>query len=138
MNTKVKEEPYFEPVGLIGQYFHSLDDQGQVEWQGVVIGCPEPGWYYLQLFEWTMGEPNVRRLVKFEDMTTWLFYEDADCMKFSYEYGSARAGGPYRKEAKEYSNDINDINDKRSEKFSGLFRCWDKIREIEASSINCL
>lgn len=44
-----------------------------------------------------MGEPNVRRLVRIEDMEHWLFYEDADAMKFSYDYGSAREGGPYRK-----------------------------------------
>ena len=88
----------FAPVTLLGQCFHSIGkDDGQVEWQGVVIGNPEPGWYLLQLFEWAMGEPNVRRLVQIEDMEHWLFYEDSDAMKFSYDHGCAREGGKYRK-----------------------------------------
>jgi len=67
-----------------------------VEWQGVVVGNPEPGWYLVQLFEWLMGEPNLRRLVKIEDMEHWLFYEDVEAMKFSYDHGTAREGGKYR------------------------------------------
>ncbi len=82
---------------LLGQCFHSIGkDTGKVEWQGEVIGNPEPGWYLLQLFEWGMGEPNVRRVARIEDMEHWLFYEDAEAMKFSYEHGAAREGGPYR------------------------------------------
>ena len=88
----------FAPVTLLGQFFHSIGkENGQVEWQGVVIGNPEPGWYLLQLFEWLMGEPNVRRLVRIEDMGNWLFYENAEAMQVSYEEGCAREGGPYRK-----------------------------------------
>ena len=34
---------------LVGQYFHSIED-GYLQWQGTVIGNPEPGWYLLQLF----------------------------------------------------------------------------------------
>jgi len=84
---------------LIGQFFHSISkDTGNIEWQGYVIGNPEPGWYLLQLFEWLMGEPNVCRLVRIEDMKDWLFYESAEDMKFSYESGMARKGGRYRKE----------------------------------------
>ena len=86
-----------ECIPLLGQFFHSIGkDHGKVEWQGVIIGNPEPGWYLLQLFEWMLGEQNVRRLVRIEDMEHWLFYENAEAMSFSYEHGSARAGGPYR------------------------------------------
>ncbi len=85
------------PAILVGQYFHSLGkDDGKVEWQGVIIGNPEPGWYLVQLFEWLMGEPNVRRLVRIEDMADWLLYEDAKSMKFSWDKGLAREGGKYR------------------------------------------
>jgi len=85
------------PVTLLGEYFHSIGkDTGKVEWQGVVIGNPEPGWYLLQLFDWVMGEPNLRRLVRIEDMEHWLFYRDTETMNFSYQQGTAREGGPYR------------------------------------------
>lgn len=83
---------------LIGKFFHSLNRQNQVHWQGVVLGSPEPGWYLLQLFEWGMGEPSVIRLARFDEMRTWLFYDSASAMKRSYEDGIAREGGLYRKE----------------------------------------
>ena len=83
-------------VPLVGQYFHSIGPDGMLLWQGIVIGNPQPGWYLLQLFEWLMGEPNVRRLVRIEEMTTWLFYPDDVTMAHSYERGVARAGGKYR------------------------------------------
>jgi hypothetical protein len=83
---------------MIGKYFHSIVD-GIVFWQGKVIGNPAPGWYLVQLFDWIMGTKNICRLVKLEDMKEWLFYPDSDSMKYSYEYGVAREGGPYRKKA---------------------------------------
>jgi len=84
------------PDVLAGQFFHSTKETGAVEWQGYVIGSPQPGWYLVQLFEWLCGEPNLRRLVRFESMEHWLFYESAETMRFSYDYGTAREGGPHR------------------------------------------
>lgn len=82
---------------LVGQFFHSIDKQsGKVEWQGVVIGNPEPGFYYVQLFEWEAGEESVRRVVPFSDMIPWLFYEDSDAMNFSYAEGFAGPGSVYQ------------------------------------------
>lgn len=82
---------------LIGKFFHSLNSEGNVEWQGCVVGSPEPGWYLLQLCEWMMGEPNVMRLVRIEEMNSWLFYPNSESMTHSYDEGAAREGGPYRK-----------------------------------------
>ena len=31
---------------LVGKYFHGVNESNKVEWQGVVIGEPNPGWYY--------------------------------------------------------------------------------------------
>jgi hypothetical protein len=86
-----------KPALLIGQCFHSLDEEKQIQWQGQVIGNPEPGLYLVQLFEWMWGNPSVRRLMKIEDMLDWLFYENAGAMNESYAHGLAREGGPYRK-----------------------------------------
>lgn len=83
---------------LVGHYFHSISKTGKVQWQGIVVGNPEPGWYVLQLFEWLVGEQSVRRLAHLQDMRDWLFYKDREAMLYSYEYGTARAGGPYRDE----------------------------------------
>lgn len=84
-------------TGLVGSFFHSISKEyGKVEWQGTVVSSPDPGWYLVQLFEWGFGEPNIRRLVRIEDMAGWLFYENEIQMKFSYDHGVAREGGPYR------------------------------------------
>jgi len=74
--------------GLVGQFFHSIDE-GKIGWQGFVVSAPQAGWYLIQLFSWLTGEPSVRRLVRFEEMESWLFYEDAEVMNFSYESGTA-------------------------------------------------
>jgi len=71
---------------LVGKYFHSADENNKVEWQGVVIGEPHSGWYLVQLFDWTSGEPSVQRLVAVEKMTAWLFYPDRAAMTSSSTY----------------------------------------------------
>jgi hypothetical protein len=67
---------------LVGKYFHSANETNKIEWQGVVIGEPRPGWYLVQLFEWSSGELDVQRLVPIEKMIGWLFYPDAAAMTF--------------------------------------------------------
>jgi len=86
----MKNKQTQESESLVGQYFHSIGDNGILKWQGVVIGNPEPGWYLLQLFEWLAGTPNVRVLIKIEALANWLFYGSAEAMAHSYEHGAAR------------------------------------------------
>ena len=69
---------------LVGKYFHGANENNKVEWQGVVIGEPHPGWYLVQLFDWASGEPSAQRLVPIEKMNAWLFYPDRDTMTSSY------------------------------------------------------
>lgn len=90
-----------ERISFIGRYFHSINkEDNQVKWQGVVIGKPEPGLYLVALFSWDTGLPSVLRLVRIEDMGDWLFYSCSEDMVHSYECGTAREGGPYRKREK--------------------------------------
>jgi len=67
---------------VVGKYFHSANETNKVEWQGVVIGEPHPGWYLVQLLDWSSGEPSVQRLVPIEKMIGWLFYPDAEAVTF--------------------------------------------------------
>ena len=69
-----------KPEKLVGKYFHSVNETNKSEWRGVVIGELQPGWYLVQLFEWTSGEPSVQRLVPIEKMIGWSFYPDTDAM----------------------------------------------------------
>lgn len=77
---------------MAGNFFHSVVD-GKIQWQGHVIGEAQPGIYLVQLFEWAMGSPNVRRLVTIEDMRGWLFYETGEAMVHNYDYGQAKGIG---------------------------------------------
>jgi hypothetical protein len=82
---------------LVGQWFHSLSPMdNQIQWQGTVLGNPEPGWYLVQIFNWVDDLPSVRHLVRTEDMRGWLLYPNAAAMRESYDHGTARAGGKYR------------------------------------------
>ena len=71
-----------KPEKLVRKYFHSANENNKIEWQGVVIGEPQPGWYLVQLFEWSSGEPTVQRVVPIEKMIGWSFYPDANAMTF--------------------------------------------------------
>jgi len=104
---KTKDPTYTAPTpvessnALVNQFFHSIDPvEKKVHWQGVVVGNPEPGWYLIQLFEWLMGGPSNRALVRIEDMKGWLFYGSAEEMQFSYEHGVAKPSGMYGGAAK--------------------------------------
>ena len=90
MTTRSKQHP--EPGGLVGQFFHSFHPAtGRLEWQGQILARPEPGLYLVELFEWLLGEPSTRHLVRIEDMAGWLFYADREDMLHSFRYGPARA-----------------------------------------------
>jgi hypothetical protein len=56
----------------------------RVEWQGVVKGCPQTGFYLVQLFDWMAGEPGTSRIVRVEDMLSWHFYGSAAKMRSAH------------------------------------------------------
>jgi hypothetical protein len=78
--SSMEAETVTKTEKLVGKYFHSANEHNKVEWQGVVIGEPHPGWYLVQLLEWASGEPSVQRLVPIEKMIGWVFYPDRDAM----------------------------------------------------------
>ena len=82
----METEPITKTEKLVGKYFHSANENNKVEWQGVVIGEPHPGWYLVQLFDWASGEPSEQRLVPIEKMIGWLFYPDRDTITSSSKY----------------------------------------------------
>jgi hypothetical protein len=58
---------------LVDQYFLIFDDEGNLDFQGQVLGRPEPGHYLCQLYNW-MGEPSCAKLVHISGMGRWAFY----------------------------------------------------------------
>lgn len=74
--------------GLVGMFFHSFEENGELCWQGRVTRKIEPGWYLVETFDWVSGGAAWgERLVRLDDMVKWLFYQDAETMKESYQFG---------------------------------------------------
>lgn len=99
--------------GLVGHWFHSIGSDNQVEWQGVVIENPEPGWYLVQAFDWLAGAPSCQYLVQISDMSKWLFYDNSEQLNYSYEHGCARLGGTHRKPTNDTPLTIEELDKRR-------------------------
>jgi len=65
---------------LIGLCFlrHVRSSSDAIDWRGVVLGRPEPGWYLVRLFLRRSGDIRATHLVRIEDMRDWYFYEDRE------------------------------------------------------------
>lgn len=85
-NNGVQSVVIGSPSPIIGKWFHSFDkiETDKVEWQGQVLGEVH-GMYLVQLYEWLMGEPTIQKLVHFEDMKKWNYYDDCKQMQFYWE-----------------------------------------------------
>jgi hypothetical protein len=54
-------------------FFHTLDAQGEIEWQGIVLRELPLGHLEIELFSWLSGEPTERRIVNGAERK-WVFY----------------------------------------------------------------
>jgi len=68
---------------LTGLYFHSFNC-GKIEWQGRVVRDLKNGSYLVQLLEWATGCPAFQKVVSFEDMREWKFYQTDSDMRYEY------------------------------------------------------
>jgi len=74
---------------IVGKFFHSIEPNGHIKWQGKIIAEPKPKCFLVQLCEWGFGQPSDQRLINFDQMATWLFYDSAEQMRDSYDHGTA-------------------------------------------------
>jgi hypothetical protein len=81
------------PVSLVGSWFHKIEG-GEITWQGVVIGEPQPGIYLLEVLDWKHGAPVEQRLYKLDHMVEeqWRFFDSDEWMRWRYdEWGITHA-----------------------------------------------
>lgn len=71
---------------LIGKWFHSFTENGNLHWQGQVIAKAENGFYIVQTYEWIAGAESTQHIVPIAEMTGWLFYSSNEEMKEHYQY----------------------------------------------------
>jgi hypothetical protein len=59
---------------LVGKFFHSFKDAGEMEWQGRVLSEPKPGIFLVQTYSFATGAEYDQRLIPVERMVNWRFY----------------------------------------------------------------
>jgi hypothetical protein len=59
---------------IVGKWFHSFNEKGEVVWQGNVLSCSDND-CIVQLYSWWDGEPMDRVTVLIEDTNKWCFYD---------------------------------------------------------------
>ena len=78
---------------LVGKFFHTFNDAGEVIWQGHVTGVIEPDLLIAELFSWVAGEPTDEIIVRLADLVTtpingwarFAIYSNAEGMNRMYE-----------------------------------------------------
>jgi hypothetical protein len=68
---------------LIGKWFLTRNKQNEVEWQGRILSTDSDGLLLIQLYEWRLGEPSGKKLVKLDEHS-WTFYDSAEEMQDAY------------------------------------------------------
>jgi hypothetical protein len=81
---------------LTGKFFHRIEND-TLTWQGRVLAMTD-GCALVQLYSWLFGEESTQHLLPLK-MLEWseekpsngfLFYNDAESMKYAHEDGGAR------------------------------------------------
>lgn len=75
---------------LVGLWFHTRDEKGIIEWQGLVTKCIHENQYTVQLFSWWDGSPTIQKIIPFENMKEWDFYNSAKAMRWQYAKDSGK------------------------------------------------
>jgi hypothetical protein len=68
---------------LVGLWFNSWHD-GEIHWQGQVVGELKNGSYVVQLFGWGTGEQTAKKVVPFEHIKKWDFYTTERDMRYAH------------------------------------------------------
>jgi len=58
----------------VGRWFHSVNDDGAIIWQGKILRDSRSGVFVVQLYSWLDGRPTDQRIVRASEMVGWRFY----------------------------------------------------------------
>jgi len=70
---------------LVGKWFHTRRE-GRIRFQGRIDAHVGAGYYLVQLFDWVVGDPSVKRVSSIMDMEDWDFYNSSEEMNEAWEY----------------------------------------------------
>jgi hypothetical protein len=60
-----------------GKFFYTVRD-GELEYQGQIIGMVGPTHVLVQYYEWIFGTPSNQATVAVSDTVTWRLFEDPE------------------------------------------------------------
>ena len=72
--------------GLVGLFFHSISAGNEVEWQGRIVKELPSERYLVQLYDWMLGDPSLKKIVQISEMAAWRFYDSAEEWRDWYEH----------------------------------------------------
>lgn len=70
---------------MVGKWFHSVEADGLVKWQGQILNTWGEDMINVQLYSWCMGEPTNQTTVRIADTLGWYFYDTNQDMLDSWE-----------------------------------------------------
>ena len=88
MKTKKINEDDIEKrlhQGIIGKFFHTLDDDGTIRCQGQILTCVINDTYLVEHYSWWDGCPNGQVMIDVDKMSNWIFYDTNQEMLDAYE-----------------------------------------------------
>lgn len=74
-----------EVDSLVGSHFHTFNEDGSVDKQGIVVAEPHSGYYLCEYQEFLTGCGHHQELKRIDDMLTWHFYDDVGWKCAAYE-----------------------------------------------------
>ena len=70
---------------LKDKWFHSKNEDGNVHWQGQVLGLVNESSYLIQLYSFFTVAPTIMKIIHISEMIMdWDFYDTADEMRHNY------------------------------------------------------
>ena len=75
---------------LIGLFFLTFDDEGNLDFHGEILERLEPGYFLCQLFSALTGEPTNSIIRSVRQMVGWEFFDDAKLWHRAYANASSR------------------------------------------------
>ena len=69
---------------IIGLFFHSYNSDGEIEWQGQVVGM-QAGYLIIEIYDWLVGINITRKVVLLSKAVNWTFYKTSEEMRDAYD-----------------------------------------------------
>jgi hypothetical protein len=69
---------------LLGKWFHTVTENGTINYQGKVLR-QEGGRYFIQLYDFVMGEPTTQRYLTQKEAESAQFYDSNEAMRHEYD-----------------------------------------------------